>query len=241
MNIERKADMMKKINYSILVALASLMLLEANSAQAAPINPPTTPIQEHVDETHHSKQEIEISKTTDLTPLEVSETTDETAENLAANKENETTKEDKAAQNSSETSQEETSNQAAIVDAAKEGIHVNGSQIIDENNQRASNWVAIGSKIVDNEGQVVNGLKVDRQSGAVLATDTNTQVNRQTVYDVLEVSEAKQKPVFLPATGDKSQRLTLFGGVFVGVASLLGFAIIDHRSKSKLAKDIQMN
>ncbi|WP_025022749.1 hypothetical protein [Ligilactobacillus hayakitensis] len=219
--------------YSIIVAMASLMLLGVNPVQAASINPPATTLNENQPKPNQEDQANKSANEDKPELIEVSEKTAAAEESSSLTLD---TKE-KDAQSSIEDDLSE-DNQAAITDAAKEGIHVNGNQIIDENNQRASNWVAVGSKIIDNNGQVVQGLSVDRQSGAVLATDTNTQVNRQTVYDVIEVKAAKQKPVFLPATGDKKQRLSLFGGIFVGIGSLLGFAIIDHRSKVKLQKDI---
>lgn len=229
--------MIRRKKYSIIVAMASLMLLGVNPVQAASINPPATTLNENQPKPNQEDQANQSANEDKPMLIEVSEKTAAAEESSSLTLD----PKEKDAQSSSEddlSEDKDEDNQAAITDAAKEGIHVNGNQIIDENNQRASNWVAVGSKIVDNNGQVVQGLWVDRQSGAVLATDTNTQVNRQTVYDVIEVKAAKQKPVFLPATGDKKQRLSLFGGIFVGVGSLLGFAIIDHRSKVKLQKDI---
>lgn len=127
--------------------------------------------------------------------------------------------------------------------AEKNGYHVDGNKVVDENGNQVSNWTVKNGQIIDNKGKVVLGLTINK-AGAVV-NKTGQQINSKNVVDNLQVNKRTQAPVVqskvagktyvstvvvpekakvntLPQTGEKESKTTLVGAILVGLGSLVG-------------------
>lgn len=127
--------------------------------------------------------------------------------------------------------------------AEKNGYHVDGNKVVDENGNQVSNWTVKNGQIIDNKGKVVLGLTINK-AGAVV-NKTGQQINSKNVVDNLQVNKRTQAPVVqskvagktyvstvvvpekakvntLPQTGEKQSKTTLVGAILVGLGSLVG-------------------
>lgn len=127
--------------------------------------------------------------------------------------------------------------------AEKNGYHVDGNKVVDENGNQVSNWTVKNGQIIDNKGKVVLGLTINK-AGAVV-NKTGQQINSKNVVDNLQVNKRTQAPVVqskvagktyvstvvvpekakvntLPQTGEKESKTTLVGTILVGLGSLVG-------------------
>ncbi|CDK34303.1 hypothetical protein LSCP400_01001 [Ligilactobacillus salivarius cp400] len=127
--------------------------------------------------------------------------------------------------------------------AEKNGYHVDGNKVVDENGNQVSNWTVKNGQIIDNKGKVVSGLTINK-AGAVV-NKTGQQINSKNVVDNLQANKRTQAPVVqskvagktyvstvvapekaktnaLPQTGEKESKTTLVGAVLVGLGSLVG-------------------
>ncbi|MDF4186677.1 SEC10/PgrA surface exclusion domain-containing protein [Ligilactobacillus salivarius] len=127
--------------------------------------------------------------------------------------------------------------------AEKNGYHVDGNKVVDENGNQVSNWTVKNGQIIDNKGKVVSGLTINK-AGAVV-NKTGQQINSKDVVDNLQANKRTQAPVVqskvagktyvstvvvpekakanaLPQTGEKESKTTLVGAILVGLGSLVG-------------------
>ncbi|AOO74315.1 SEC10/PgrA surface exclusion domain-containing protein [Ligilactobacillus salivarius] len=127
--------------------------------------------------------------------------------------------------------------------AEKNGYHVDGNKVVDENGNQVSNWTVKNGQIIDNKGKVVSGLTINK-AGAVV-NKTGQQINSKNVVDNLQANKRTQAPVVqskvagktyvstvvapekakanaLPQTGEKESKTTLVGAILVGLGSLVG-------------------
>lgn len=128
--------------------------------------------------------------------------------------------------------------------AEKNGYHVDGNKVVDENGNQVSNWTVKNGQIIDNKGKVVSGLIINK-AGAVV-NKTGQQINSKNVVDNLQANKRTQAPVVqakvagktyvstvvvpektkanaLPQTGNKqNSNTTLVGAILVGLGSLVG-------------------
>ncbi|MDM8273567.1 SEC10/PgrA surface exclusion domain-containing protein [Ligilactobacillus salivarius] len=127
--------------------------------------------------------------------------------------------------------------------AEKNGYHVDGNKVVDENGNQVSNWTVKNGQIIDNKGKVVSGLTINK-AGAVV-NKTGQQINSKNVVDNLQANKRTQAPVVqskvagktyvstvvapekakanaLPQTGEKQSKTTLVGAILVGLGSLVG-------------------
>lgn len=126
--------------------------------------------------------------------------------------------------------------------AEKNGYHVDGNKVVDENGNQVSNWTVKNGQIIDNKGKVVSGLTINKV-GAVV-NKTGQQINSKNVVDNLQskrtqapvvqskvagktyvstvVAPEKAKTNTLPQTGEKESKTTLVGAILVGLGSLVG-------------------
>ncbi|OQQ89231.1 cell surface protein [Ligilactobacillus salivarius] len=127
--------------------------------------------------------------------------------------------------------------------AEKNGYHVDGNKVVDENGNQVSNWTVKNGQIIDNKGKVVSGLTINK-AGAVV-NKTGQQINSKNVVDNLQANRRTQAPVVqskvagktyvstvvapekakanaLPQTGEKESKTTLVGAILVGLGSLVG-------------------
>ena len=127
--------------------------------------------------------------------------------------------------------------------AEKNGYHVDGNKVVDENGNQVSNWTVKNGQIIDNKGKVVFGLTINK-AGAVV-NKTGQQINSKNVVDNLQANKRTQAPVVqskvagktyvstvvipetnktnaLPQTGEKESKTTLVGAILVGLGSLVG-------------------
>ncbi|MYZ81005.1 SEC10/PgrA surface exclusion domain-containing protein [Lactobacillus salivarius] len=127
--------------------------------------------------------------------------------------------------------------------AEKNGYHVDGNKVVDENGNQVSNWTVKNGQIIDNKGKVVSGLTINK-AGAVV-NKTGQQINSKNVVDNLQANKRTQAPVVqskvagktyvstvvvpekakanaLPQTGEKVSKTTLVGAILVGLGSLVG-------------------
>lgn len=127
--------------------------------------------------------------------------------------------------------------------AEKNGYHVDGNKVVDENGNQVSNWIVKNGQIIDNKGKVVSGLTINK-AGAVV-NKTGQQINSKNVVDNLQANKRTQAPVVqskvagktyvstvvapekakanaLPQTGEKESKTTLVGAILVGLGSLVG-------------------
>lgn len=127
--------------------------------------------------------------------------------------------------------------------AEKNGYHVDGNKVVDENGNQVSNWTVKNGQIIDNKGKVVLGLTINK-AGAVV-NKTGQQINSKNVVDNLQDNKRTQAPVVqskvagktyvstvvvpekakanaLPQTGEKESKTTLVGAILVGLGSLVG-------------------
>ena len=127
--------------------------------------------------------------------------------------------------------------------AEKNGYHVDGNKVVDENGNQVSNWTVKNGQIIDNKGKVVSGLTINK-AGAVV-NKTSQQINSKDVVDNLQANKRTQAPVVqskvagktyvstvvvpekakanaLPQTGEKESKTTLVGAILVGLGSLVG-------------------
>ena len=126
--------------------------------------------------------------------------------------------------------------------AEKNGYHVDGNKVVDENGNQVSNWTVKNGQIIDNKGKVVSGLTINK-AGAVV-NKTGQQINSKNVVDNLQfkrtqapvvqskvagktyvstvVAPEKAKANALPQTGEKQSKTTLVGAILVGLGSLVG-------------------
>lgn len=128
-------------------------------------------------------------------------------------------------------------------EAEKNGYHVDGNKVVDENGNQVSNWTVKNGQIIDNKGKVVSGLTINK-AGAVV-NKTGQQINSKNVVDNLQANKRTQAPVIqskvagetyvstvvvpekaevniLPQTGEKESKTTLVGAILVGLGSLVG-------------------
>ncbi|MDM8205818.1 SEC10/PgrA surface exclusion domain-containing protein [Ligilactobacillus salivarius] len=128
-------------------------------------------------------------------------------------------------------------------EAEKNGYHVDGNKVVDENGNQVSNWTVKNGQIIDNKGKVVSGLTINK-AGAVV-NKTGQQINSKDVVDNLQANKRTQAPVVqskvagktyvstvvvpekakanaLPQTGEKESKTTLVGAILVGLGSLVG-------------------
>lgn len=126
--------------------------------------------------------------------------------------------------------------------AEKNGYHVDGNKVVDENGNQVSNWTVKNGQIIDNKGKVVSGLTINK-AGAVV-NEAGQQINSKNVVDNLQAKRT-QAPVgqskvagktyvstvvvpekaevnTLPQTGEKESKTTLVGAILVGLGSLVG-------------------
>ena len=126
--------------------------------------------------------------------------------------------------------------------AEKNGYHVDGNKVVDENGNQVSNWTVKNGQIIDNKGKVVSGLTINK-AGAVV-NKAGQQINSKNVVDNLQAKRT-QAPVgqskvagktyvstvvvpekaevnTLPQTGEKESKTTLVGAILVGLGSLVG-------------------
>lgn len=126
--------------------------------------------------------------------------------------------------------------------AEKNGYHVDGNKVVDENGNQVSNWTVKNGQIIDNKGKVVSGLTINK-AGAVV-NEAGQQINSNNVVDNLQAKRT-QAPVgqskvagktyvstvvvpekaevnTLPQTGEKESKTTLVGAILVGLGSLVG-------------------
>ncbi|MGK4165917.1 SEC10/PgrA surface exclusion domain-containing protein [Ligilactobacillus salivarius] len=127
--------------------------------------------------------------------------------------------------------------------AEKNGYHVDGNKVVDENGNQVSNWTVKNGQIIDNKGKVVSGLTINK-AGAVV-NKIGQQINSKNVVDNLQANKRTQAPVVqskvagktyvstvvapekakanaLPQTGEKESKTTLVGAILVGLGSLVG-------------------
>ncbi|WP_160995838.1 SEC10/PgrA surface exclusion domain-containing protein [Ligilactobacillus salivarius] len=125
--------------------------------------------------------------------------------------------------------------------AEKNGYHVDGNKVVDENGNQVSNWTVKNGQIIDNKGKVVSGLTINK-AGAIV-NKTGQQINSKNVVDNLQANKRTQAPVVqskaatyvstvvapekakanaLPQTGEKESKTTLVGAILVGLGSLVG-------------------
>lgn len=124
--------------------------------------------------------------------------------------------------------------------AEKNGYHVDGNKVVDENGNQVSNWTVKNGQIIDNKGKVVSGLTINK-AGAIV-NKTGQQINSKNVVDNLQANKRTQAPVVqskvayvstvvapekakanaLPQTGEKESKTTLVGVILVGLGSLVG-------------------
>ncbi|MDN4849036.1 SEC10/PgrA surface exclusion domain-containing protein (plasmid) [Ligilactobacillus salivarius] len=127
--------------------------------------------------------------------------------------------------------------------AEKNGYHVYGNKVVDENGNQVSNWTVKNGQIIDNKGKVVSGLTINK-AGAIV-NKTGQQINSKNVVDNLQANKRTQAPVVqskvagktyvstvvapekakanaLPQTGEKAGKTTLVGAILVGLGSLVG-------------------
>lgn len=127
--------------------------------------------------------------------------------------------------------------------AEKNGYHVDGNKVVDENGNQVSNWTVKNGQIIDNKGKVVSGLTINK-AGTVV-NKTGQQINSKDVVDNLQANKRTQAPVVqskvagktyvstvvvpekakanaLPQTGEKESKTTLVGAILVGLGSLVG-------------------
>ena len=126
--------------------------------------------------------------------------------------------------------------------AEKNGYHVDGNKVVDENGNQVANWTVKNGQIIDNKGKVVSGLTINK-AGAVV-NKTGQQINSKNVVDNLQfkrtqapvvqskvagkiyvstvVAPEKAKTNTLPQTGEKESKTTLVGAILVGLGSLVG-------------------
>ena len=127
--------------------------------------------------------------------------------------------------------------------AEKNGYHVDGNKVVDENGNQVSKWTVKNGQIIDNKGKVVSGLTINK-AGAVV-NKTGQQINSKNVVDNLQANKRTQAPVVqskvagktyvstvvapekakanaLPQTGEKQSKTTLVGAILVGLGSLVG-------------------
>ena len=127
--------------------------------------------------------------------------------------------------------------------AEKNGYHVDGNKVVDENGNQVSNWTVKNGQIIDNKGKVVSGLTINK-AGAVV-NKTGQQINSKNVVDNLQANKRTQAPVVqskvagktyvstvvapekakanaLPQTGEKQSKTTIVGAILVGLGSLVG-------------------
>ncbi|MGU9965395.1 SEC10/PgrA surface exclusion domain-containing protein [Ligilactobacillus salivarius] len=126
--------------------------------------------------------------------------------------------------------------------AEKNGYHVDGNKVVDENGNQVANWTVKNGQIIDNKGKVVSGLTINK-AGAVV-NKTGQQINSKNVVDNLQfkrtqapvvqskvagktyvstvVAPEKAKTNALPQTGEKESKTTLVGAILVGLGSLVG-------------------
>ena len=126
--------------------------------------------------------------------------------------------------------------------AEKNGYHVDGNKVVDENGNQVSNWTVKNGQIIDNKGKVVSGLTINK-AGAVV-NKAGQQINSKNVVDNLQAKRTqapvvqakvagktfvstvvvpeKAKENALPQTGEKENKVTLVGAILVGLGSLVG-------------------
>lgn len=126
--------------------------------------------------------------------------------------------------------------------AKKNGYHVDGNKVVDENGNQVSNWTVKNGQIIDNKGKVVSGLTINK-AGAVV-NKAGQQINSKNVVDNLQAKRTqapvvqakvagktfvstvvvpeKAKENALPQTGEKENKVTLVGAILVGLGSLVG-------------------
>ena len=143
-----------------------------------------------------------------------------------------------------EKAREEAEKKAAAekAQAEKNGYHVDGNKVVDENGNQVANWTVKNGQIIDNKGKVVSGLTINK-AGAVV-NKTGQQINSKNVVDNLQfkrtqapvvqskvagktyvstvVAPEKAKTNALPQTGEKESKTTLVGAILVGLGSLVG-------------------